>query len=169
MFQKLSVFLLHAKIKTNDPFDTSFPFPSCIDAKLISNCWKNSFCLHHQYAALCTKLLYNICFWLGRTVRKAAQWTYTQTHMHTVRTKASLSEEILIYPLLSRLLLEATFTGMQRENTHRRHTTVYQSKTAGCTHSTKCQNILQLNLQFLLLSTQRQGEEEKKRKLIWAN
>jgi len=72
-------------------------------------------------------------------------WKHTHTHTHTARTIASLSEEILIYPLLCRLLLEATFTGMQAENTQT-HTAVYQTKTAGCMPSTKCQNILLQNL-----------------------
>lgn len=85
----------------------------------------------HQCTLLCccALLLHNICFWLGRTVSKAGQWTGKNTHTHRVGTIASLSDGIFIYPPLRRLLLEATFTGMQGKthtHTHQLFTTPRQ-------------------------------------------
>lgn len=66
--------------------------------KLSTSCWKHEYShifsatlsSMHSTVLLCAMLLHNICFWLGRTVSKAGQWT-GKTHTHTQSRYNSIS------------------------------------------------------------------------------
>lgn len=83
------------------------------------------------------------------------------------RTIASLSEETLIYLLLSRLLLEATFYWNAEEKKQHRDTFVYTTKTAGCIPATKCQKHPSRKKLSIFVAVNSKTRERFS--LIWAN